>query len=145
MRSVWHGRIVAPITKKEKTVMRKVKLEADASPSDVPATPIQKKAGWVLVTLSVVLTLATTFLNLTRSLTEFAGGGLNEIAHHIGAMAGRVYSPIILSLTIMMFFQIGRRFRNNRSQFVVYCWSMAIFLLVTVSSFLQSVVPATHP
>jgi hypothetical protein len=46
-------------------------------------------------------------------------------------MAGRVMSPVMQGLIVVGLFQIGARFRNQRSRLNIYVWVLFLIFLVS--------------
>lgn len=76
-----------------------------------------------VVILSVVLTFLAVVLNLYM-------GSLQEPL--VSGAIGRGVFPIIFSAIVVGLSQIGRRFRNLRSRWMVYTWTMGVLFVIAL-------------
>ena len=81
---------------------------------------IQRKAGLILISLTVLLVMLNVFLSWTIGSVKMLPAPM---------LKGYTLSPVFFALVIVGLFQIGKRFRNSRSRLKIFCWTSFIFAL----------------
>ncbi|WP_444946499.1 hypothetical protein ACJJIP_06830 [Microbulbifer sp. VTAC004] len=108
--------------------MNKNASSASISNSDTLDGTKTNKAGATLVLfllLSIALAFTAAFLGQflrTGNIAAGIGGGL---------------APIIMGLIVVVFFQIGKPFRNSRSRCKILLWSQIVLILGSISNLLS--------
>jgi len=96
-----------------------------------------KKASKLTVAIAVIFSV----LNILIA-PAVVGARFNP--QRWGEFLGTLIGPIILGLLVVAIFQLAKRFRNNRSRWKIYTWTMAIMLIANFSRVAQNVA-ATLP
>jgi hypothetical protein len=86
---------------------------------------VKKNPGWFLIGIGFLITLVTPSFAFLQGL--FYSG---NIAYSVG----QAIMPLIFSGAVVLCFQIGKSFRNNKSRLKIYFWTMVVGLF---SSFIQ--------
>lgn len=100
------------------------------------------KLGWVIILFAIILMMLSLLLALVLGVLngQISGQVLNE--RRIGQIVGATFAPIIVSFLIVAFFQIFKKFRNRRSRWKIYCWSLVVVCVSTLAQILQHIAPA---
>jgi hypothetical protein len=98
----------------------KSKLEREALKNDKPTE--------FIITMAVILSLLTALINYRT-----AGIGYVETPVKLGA----AISNIVVSVVLVLPFQLFRRYRNNKSRLKIYNWFMFVFLILSILSVLD--------
>lgn len=95
----------------------------------------QQSAGVLSIILALVLTLVNSFLALSNALLRNrVEGGRDLIA---GEMIGSIIAPILVGLVVVALFQFAQKYRNSRSRWKIYCWTLLVLFVVSVSQLFQ--------
>ena len=86
--------------------------------------------------LTIAIAIILTLLNM---LIAPAVMGARFDPQRWGEFLGTLLGPILFGLFVVAVFQIGLRFRNQRSRWKIYCWTLAILLLANFSRIAQNV------
>ena len=91
---------------------------------------VKGKAGFFLICVCILITL------ITLSFTFFQAFLLTKnIAYSVGQTMG----PLLLAAVVVLCFQIGKSFRNNKSRFKVYFWTMFVGLFASILQFITMI------
>ena len=93
------------------------------------------KAGWILIILAVILSLSKFGLSFFEALAR-----TNDIAYSTGSGL----SGMILALIVVALFQIGKKFRNSRSRFIIFNSVLAITLISGILKFVTLLATSTN-
>jgi hypothetical protein len=84
------------------------------------------KPGTLIIVFTVLLSLP---LMATQFFAQYA---LTGLPGGIGGSIGALFPAFV----IVLFFQIGKRFRNSKSRWKIYMWSQVVFLLGQIPTML---------
>lgn len=101
--------------------------------NDVDST---RKASKLIIFIAIILTFIGVFLGFVGGLSRGIGKD-----GRTGELVGHSLGVIIMALICVVLFQLLKRFRNQRSRWKIYCWSIAVISLSTVVTTIQAVVP----
>lgn len=110
--------------------------DANYTPPESNETPDPRKATKLIIFFAVILTACGVLLGFVVGLSTGVGQG-----GRIGELIGQSIGVIIFGLLVVALFQLFKRFRNQRSRWKIYCWSVFIAILGQVGNLVQAVAP----
>lgn len=107
-------------------------LDSAITPSRV--TPRAKKT-------TIAISLVFTLLNMIIA-PSVMGSRFNS--QRWGEFVGTLIGPIVFGLLVVAFFQLFKRFRNNRSRWKIYGWTVAVLLVSNLVQLAQKIATASN-
>ncbi len=89
------------------------------------------------VTIFVAIVLTILHVPISTALV----GGRQLI---LGELIGNAIGPIVFGLLVALLFQIFGKYRNSRSRWKIYSWTLAILLISNFVRLVQMVVPTAN-
>ena len=96
-----------------------------------------QRANILVISMSAVFT----FLNI---IIAPAVMGIKFNGERWGEFVGTLIGPMVFGLLVVVFFQIFKKFRNHRSRWKIYCWTLAILLISNLARLAQTIVPPSN-
>jgi len=95
-----------------------------------------RKVTIPIVIIAIVLTLLGVAPGYLMGVSKGIGQG-----GRIGELIGQSIGVVVMAFLVVAIFQIFKRFRNQRSRWKIYCWSIFIVCFSSTLRFLQDLVP----
>ena len=86
------------------------------------------KPGWILTSLAIILAILNVFMAYKIGSSKMMFGS---------QLFGYTFGPLFFAFLIISLFQIGKRFRNNRSRVKIFFWTSLIFLISSIGQLAQ--------
>ncbi len=110
--------------------------DSNYAPPQSAAANTPRRAGPLLISIAMIMTVLGVMLGYAQGVIAGIGEG-----GRIGELIGQSIGVIILALLVVAIFQLFKRFRNQRSRWKIYSWTIFIVCLSNIIRYVQSVVP----
>jgi hypothetical protein len=91
--------------------------------------------------LTIAMSFAITLLNIIIA-PAVMGSGFDS--QRWGEFVGTLIGPVVFGLLVVVSFQLFKKFRNHRSRWKIYCWTVAVLFISNFARLAQTIVPSSN-